>query len=167
MLTFYFAFLKQVTSRREGGKPKTVSNLEEMIVIGGNGKQHTPLATVEKTVVEKDHIKWVSFSPMNVSRSHASSVVIGRQIYVLGGGNNSIETLDVDQLPLQWVVSKAVLPFCLFGHSSVVYEGKLIVIGGYNSTKGILFRFIINFFSFLVDFETKLSSIFSLSPYKF
>ena len=59
-------------------------------------------------------------------------------------GNDSIETLDVDHLPLQWVMSKAVLPFCLFGHSSVVYEGKLIVIGGYNNTDGILFRF--NFF---------------------
>ena len=127
-----------------------------MIVIGGNGKEHTPLAAVEKTVVEKDHIKWVSFSPMNVSRSHASSVVIGRQIYVLGGGNdNSIETLDVDQRPLQWVISKAVLPFCLRGHSSVVYQGKLISIGGYNSTNGIfsLFPFIV--FVYL-DFEDNL-----------
>ena len=86
---------------------------------------------------------WVALPSMSVPRSLASSVVIGRQIYVLGGGNDSIEILDVDQLPLQWVMSKAVLPFCLFGHSSVVYEGKLIVIGGYNSTKGILFRFTI------------------------
>ena len=142
-MTFYFAFLKQVTSRREGGKPQAESNLEEMIVIGGSGK-HAHLASVEKCVLRKDHMVWVALPSMSVPRSLASSVVIGRQIYVLGGGNDSIETLDVDQLPLQWVMSKAVLPFCLFGHSSVVYEGKLIVIGGYNNTDGILFRF--NFF---------------------
>ena len=144
MITFYFTFLKQITSRGKGGKPQTVSSPEEMIVIGGNGK-HGHLSSVVKSVVGKDHMQWVALSTMSVPRSHASSVVIGRQIYVVGGGTDSIETLNVDERPSQWVKSKAVLPFCLFGHSSVVYKGKLIVIGGYNNTEGILFCFTIFF----------------------
>ncbi len=74
---------------------------------------------------------------MNMARSHSASVVIGTQIIVVGGGTDSIETLDVSQRPLQWIRSKAVLPFSVFGHSCVVYEGKLILMGGYNASKGI------------------------------
>ena len=144
MMTFYFTFLKQVTSGGKDGKPQTASSPEEMIVIGGKGK-HADLSSVVKSVVGKDHMVWVALPSMSFPRFLASSVVIGRQVYVLGGGNDSIETLNVDQLPLQWVMSKAVLPFSLFGHSSVVYQGKLIVIGGYNNTSGILFRFTIFF----------------------
>ena len=144
MITLYFTFLKQVTSRREDEKPQTSNSFEEVIVIGGNGTEDTPLTSVKKAVVGKDHIVWVSLPPMNVPRSHVSSAVIGRQIFVIGGGTDSIETLKVDQLPLQWAMSKAVLPFCLFGHSSVVYQGRLIVIGGYNSSNGI-FNFLLLF----------------------
>ena len=49
---------------------------------------------------------------MTAPRSHAASVVIGPWIFVIGGGTESIEILmDVGQLPLQWIKSKAVLPF--------------------------------------------------------
>ena len=74
-----------------------------------------------------------------MARFFAASVVIGTQTIVLGGGTDSIETLDVDQRPLQWIRSKAVLPFSVFGHSCVAYEEKLILIGGYNSSKGTVY----------------------------
>lgn len=111
-------------------------------MIGGNDKELTPLPSVEKGVLGKDGIVWAALPPLTVPRSFASSVVIGHEIFVVGGGTDSIETLRVDQLPLQWAMSKAVLPFCLFGHSSVVYQGKLIVIGGYNNSNGTLFFYV-------------------------
>ena len=111
-------------------------------MIGGNEKEPTPLRSVEKGVLGKDGIVWAPLPPLTVSRSFASSVVIGHEIFAVGGSTDSIETLRVDQRPLQWAISKAVLPFSLFGHSSVVYQGKLIVIGGYNSSKGTLFFYV-------------------------
>ncbi len=78
------------------------------------------------------------FSSSRVARAHAHKCAPQKlQIIVAGGGTDSIEILDVDQRPLQWIRSNAVLPFSVFGHSCVDYEGKLILIGGYNANHGI------------------------------
>ena len=92
---------------------------------------------MEKLQLEQSDVTSSSFPCMNIARSLAASVVIGTQIIVVGGGTDSIEILDVDQRPLQWIRSNAVLPFSVFGHSCVDYEGKLILIGGYNANHGI------------------------------
>ena len=106
-------------------------------MIGGCGKRDTTLASVEKIQFGQNDTTWVAASALTAPRTHAASVVIGTEIIVIGGGTDSIETLDVGQRPLQWIKSKAVLPFCSLGHSSIVFQGKLIVIGGYNASKGM------------------------------
>ena len=110
--------------------------LSEVIAIGGSGEGGTTLASVEKIQLGQYDAAWVPLPSMNVPRTLAASVVIGTKVNVVGGGTEIIEILDVGQRPLQWIRSKAVLPFPLFGHSCVVYDGKLIVIGGYNLNTG-------------------------------
>jgi N-acetylneuraminic acid mutarotase len=131
--------LEQATSRKRSrtSTSQSTSGPEEVIVIGGSGKRDTTLVSVEKIQFGQSDTTWVALAALTVPRSHAASVVIGTQIIVNGGGTDSIEILDVGQRPLQWIKSKAVLPFCSLGHSSLVYQGKLIVIGGYNASKGI------------------------------
>ncbi|CAB3998139.1 kinase [Paramuricea clavata] len=122
--------------RSRASMSQSTSGPEEVIVMGGSGKGDTVLASVEKMQLGQSDTTWVALAAMTVPRSHAASVVIGTQIIVNGGGTDSIEILDVGQRPLQWIKSKAVLPFYLLGHSSLVYQGKLIVIGGYNASEG-------------------------------
>ena len=74
---------------------------------------------------------------MNTPRSFASSVLVGNEIVVSGGDigdtiTDSIEILNLDETPLQWITSLAKLPAPLSAHRTVAYQGKLIVIGGYN-----------------------------------
>jgi hypothetical protein len=135
-------FLEQATQRKRSRTPtsQSTSGPQEVIVMAGSGKGDTVLASVEKIQLGQSDTTWVALAAMTAPRSHAASVVIGTQIIVNGGGTDSIEILDVGQRPLQWIKSKAVLPFCLLGHSSIVYQGKLIVIGGYNASKGIYFQ---------------------------
>jgi hypothetical protein len=75
---------------------------------------------------------------MTAPRSHAASVVIGPWIIVIGGGTDSIEILmDVGQCPLQMDQIQSSFAIFSLGHSSLVYHGKLIVIGGYNASKSM------------------------------
>ena len=74
---------------------------------------------------------------MNIPRSFASSVLVDNQIVVSGGDigdtiTDTIEILNLDETPLQWITSTAKLPAPLSAHQTVAYQGKLIVIGGYD-----------------------------------
>ena len=110
--------------------------LSGVIAIGGSGEGGTTLASVEKIQLGNYDAALDPLPTMNVPRSLAASVGMRTKITVVGGGTETIEILDVGQRPLQWIRSKAVLPFSLSGHSCVVRYGKLIVIGGYNVNTG-------------------------------
>ena len=83
---------------------------------------------------------------MKVRRHGASSVVHNNHIFVSGGWNGSLNwPKSVEKLSLNAVqvdLSKAwenvpvQLPGLLFGHRSVVYNGRLIIIGGFDVDKG-------------------------------
>ena len=82
---------------------------------------------------------WTPLQPMKKRRNEASSVVYNNQIVVTGGGDKSMEKLSlnavhVDQ-SIPWENIPAVLPGQLYGHRSVVYNGRLIVIGGIDIDK--------------------------------
>ena len=82
---------------------------------------------------------WTPLQPMKNRRDEASSVVYNNQIVVTGGSSKSMEKLSlnavqVDQF-IQWEIIPAVLPGRLSGHRSVVYNGRLIVIGGLDCYK--------------------------------
>jgi N-acetylneuraminic acid mutarotase len=114
----------------------------KVLIAGGrNGKKH--LNSVE--MFSLSNATWTPLKPMKESRSRPSSVVHNNQIFVMGGvgqsgeGIKSIEKLSlnavhVDQ-SITWENVLAELPEPLCGHCSVVYNGRLIVIGGYHYSK--------------------------------
>ena len=87
---------------------------------------------------------WTPLQPMRECRSEASSVVYNNQVVVTGGcgcnGNTkSMERLSTNAVQadqsLTWEKLNAELPRPLRGHCSVVYNGRLIVIGGHDADK--------------------------------
>ena len=88
---------------------------------------------------------WTPLKPMKEGRQGASSVVYNNQMFVMGGmgqsgtGIKSIEKLSLNAVQIDqsitWENVLAELPGPLWGHCSVVYNGRLIVIGGYYGSK--------------------------------
>jgi hypothetical protein len=87
---------------------------------------------------------WTPLQPMKKSRQSASSVVYNNHIFVMGGHSNFIRMKSIENLSLNavqddqsitWenVLAKLLAP--LSGHCSVVYNGRLIVIGGFDDSK--------------------------------
>ena len=121
----------------EGGMDR-----EPKVLIAGGWNGRENLNSVE--MFSLLNATWTPLKPMKESRQEASSVVWNNQIFVMGGygngaGMKSIEKLSlnavhVDQ-SITWENVLAELPGALFGHCSVVYNGRLIVIGGYDGSK--------------------------------
>ena len=87
---------------------------------------------------------WTPLQPMIHARETASSVVYNNQILVLGGFGDSDATKSIEKLSLHavhygqtvpWIKIRPQLPGELWGHCSVVYDRRLIVIGGYDDRK--------------------------------
>ena len=83
---------------------------------------------------------WTPLQPMKECRGGASSVVHNNQFFVLGGWRKkSIEKLSLNAVhfdqSVPWKNIPAELPGQLSGHCAVVYNGWLIVIGGYDENK--------------------------------
>ena len=115
--------------------PSRLMEKHDFIVLGGRGQGGQSLKSVERFIFREG--RWIELPPMNTPRSFAASVLVGNQIVVSGGDigdtiTDSIEILNLDETPLQWITSLAKLPFPLSAHRTVAYQGKLIVIGGYN-----------------------------------
>ena len=107
---------------------------EPKVVIAGGKNNHSAEMFSLSTQT------WTPLPPMRECREGASSVVYKNQVVVTGGyGNNgavnSMETLSMtnsvqaDQ-SITWEKLTAKLPGRLEGHCSIVYNGRLIVIGG-------------------------------------
>ncbi len=82
---------------------------------------------------------WTPLQPMKECRKGASSFICNNQLFVVGGYVKSMECLslnavNVDQ-SIPWENVPAKLPRRLAGHCSVVYNGRLIVIGGFDVDK--------------------------------
>ena len=107
----------------------------DFIVLGGRGQDGQSLKSVERFIFREG--RWIELPPMNIPCSFASSVLVDNQIVVSGGDigdtiTDTIEILNLDETPLQWITSTAKLPAPLSAHQTVAYQGKLIVIGGYD-----------------------------------
>ena len=87
---------------------------------------------------------WTPLQPMRKCREAASSVVYNNQIFVVGGfdggWSKSVEKLSSNAVQadqnIPWENIPAELPGQSTGQCSVVYNGRLIVIGGYDADKG-------------------------------
>ena len=103
---------------------------------------------------------WAPLKPMKECRSKASSVVYNNQIVVTGGGDKSMEKLSLNAVQvdqsIQWESIPAELPTWLSGHCSVVYNGRLIVIGGFNYKAGSLYSNSITEISLVPPYTSKL-----------
>ena len=76
---------------------------------------------------------WFEVSPMNEKHARASSFIYKDQLFVVGGEwSETIETLDLCVLPLKWREFPIELPFGCMDFQTVVYQERVIHIGGYH-----------------------------------
>ena len=113
---------------------------EPKIVVAGGQNVQGSLNSVEMFSLSNG--AWTPLQQTKERRHAASSVVYNNQILIIGGYSNgrgikSMEKLlmnavHVDQ-SITWEDVPADLP--LYGHRAVVHNGRLIVVGGYDSSK--------------------------------
>ncbi len=115
---------------------------EEILIAGGYGNYGSnPAKSTEIYSWEKNC--WLEVSPMNEDHKGASSFIYNDQLFVVGGEHSkTIETLDLNELPLKWTKFRGELPYEFCDDQTVVYQQSVIHIGGYNYDKGKLFSMI-------------------------
>ena len=103
----------------------------EDILIAGGCESVTKLhKCVEIYSWEKNG--WFEVSQMNKEHSGASSFIYNYQVFVVGGaGCKAIGTLNLNELPLKWMKYPGKLPSSCLYHQIVVYQQRVIHIGGY------------------------------------
>ena len=80
---------------------------------------------------------WYEVSIMNEEHERASSFIYKDQLFVVGGYHcETIETLDLSVLPLTWRKFPGKLPYGCSDHQTVVYQERVILIGGDNDDEG-------------------------------
>ncbi|CAB4023733.1 E3 ubiquitin- ligase NRDP1-like [Paramuricea clavata] len=112
-----------------------LNNLKEDILVAGGyclsvktGKS-TEIYSWEKN-------GWFEAARMNDEHIGASLISYKGKLFVFGGdGNKKIETLDLNELPLKWNKFCGELPYKCDDHQTVVYQQRVIHIGGYISGK--------------------------------
>ena len=100
---------------------------EDILIAGGYGDvTGTEIFSWEKN-------GWFEVSPMNEEHVSASSFIYKDQLFVVGGAHcKTIETLELNVLPLKWRKFPGRLPYDCDDHQTVVYQERVIHIGGYN-----------------------------------
>ena len=108
---------------------------EDILITGGYGEYVSdPGKSTEIYSWEKNG--WFEMSPMNEEHEGASSFIYKHQLFVVGGQLcKTIETLDLNELPLKWTKSRGELPDVCDDHQTVVYQESVIHIGGYSRGK--------------------------------
>ena len=116
---------------------------EPKVVIAGGQNKDGVLNSVEMFSLSTQ--TWTTLQPMKECRTGASSVVYNNQVVVMGGCGNNGPTKSMERLStsavqgdqsITWEKLTAKLPGRLRGHCSVVYNGRLIVIGGHDEDEG-------------------------------
>jgi soluble cytochrome b562 len=104
---------------------------EDILIAGGYGGlsktgKNTVLYSWEKN-------GWFEVSQMNEKHITASAFIYNDLLFVVGGiDSKTIETLDLNHLPLKWMKFIGELPYKCDDHQTVVYQQRVIHIGGYN-----------------------------------
>ncbi len=122
---------------------------EPKIVVAGGVNIRGNLNSVEMFSLSNG--AWMPLQQTKERRYAASSLVYNNQILIIGGFlMKSMEKLllnavHVDQ-SITWGDVPAELPGPLYGHCAVVYNGRLIVVGGHDSGKRGRKRFLVQSF---------------------
>ena len=100
---------------------------EDILIAGGYpDKTGTEIFSWEKN-------GWFEVSPMNKRHAQASSFIYKDQLFVVGGFRcETIETLDLNELPLTWREFPGKILYGCNNYRTVVYQERIIHIGGYN-----------------------------------
>ena len=108
---------------------------KEDILIAGDGYD---AETSKRAIIfswEKNG--WFEISAMNEKHGGASSFIYEDHMFVVGGfETKTIETLNLNELPLKWKKCVADLPYPCSYHQTVVHQQHVIHIDGYNHNKG-------------------------------
>ena len=77
--------------------------------------------------------RWFEVSEMNEKHCYSSSFIYNDQLFVVGGlCSKTIETLNLNKLRLKWMKCLGELPYSCRNHLTVVYQQRIIHIGGFN-----------------------------------
>ena len=99
---------------------------EDILIAGGGDMFCAP--SVEIFSWEKNG--WFEVSPMSGWHCSASSFIYNDQLFVVGGlFSNTIETLDLNELPLKWMKYPGELDSD-YDHQTIVCQQRVIYIGG-------------------------------------
>ena len=114
------------------------NNEPEIIIMGGWNYAGTILNSVE--IYNIARLMSAMLPSMNQPRVEAASCVFNKDVIVSGGFDgractDSIEILKMDQHPLQWRMFEGKLPVKLSSHSLIVYQDRLLIIGGMNMSE--------------------------------
>ena len=114
----------------------TKTSRRDILITGGSGLDSTEIYSWEKN-------GWFKVSEMNDRHTGASSFIYNDQLFVVGGEDTkSIETLNLSEAPLKWLKYAEELPYKCGEHQTVVYQQRIIHIGGYNYTRRIMAKMI-------------------------
>ena len=127
--------LEVVSKLHSEGMLNTCAPREDILVAGGYAGLWTkPCKTTE--IYSWEENGWYEASSMNEEHGRASSFVYENHLFVIGGTNTkTIETLDLNELPLKWEKLAGELPYVCDDHQTVVYQQSIIHIGGFNWEK--------------------------------
>ena len=107
----------------------------DILIAGGDG--HSSKTAKSTEVFSWERNCWFVASPMNSRHIKASSFIYNDQLFVVGGSySETIDTLDLEELPLTWKEFPAELPCKSDGHQTVVCDQRIIHIGGDIYRKG-------------------------------
>ena len=107
---------------------------EDILVAGG---YYNDSAAKSTEVFSWEKNGWFKVSEMNEKHWWASSFIYNDQLFVVGGwGSKTIETLNLNELPLKWMKCPRELPYSCHNHQTVVCQQRIIHIGGYNHDQG-------------------------------
>ena len=105
---------------------------EDILIAGGGEIFSATSKSVEIYSWEKNG--WFEVSPMNETHSGSSSFIYNDQLFVVGGMlSKTIETLNLNELPLKWMKCPGELLYDGFDYQTVVCQQHVIHIGGYCS----------------------------------
>ena len=135
------------------GRLKQESNVrEDIIILGGSGESKSLLNSVEK--FSWSTMSWEELKPMERSLGKSSVVVYKDQVIASGGliptsthshpidqMTDSMETISHGSLTKasgKWSKFPATMPVKRSAHKCVIYQDRLVVIGGFDNKKGKL-----------------------------
>ena len=140
----------QAEEMRKGIVEAVAPDREPKVVIASGENKSGYLNSVE--MFKLSNTTWAPLQPLGEGHHASSSIVYDNRVFVIGGYVTTLGTKSIQALPLNavhvdqsitWERFAGELPNPLHGHCSLVHNGQLITIGGYDSNKRLVIDSII------------------------